>query len=262
MIEANDTLPPLNTLAQAAGLSPYHFHRVFKKAVGVTPRQYAAAHQTKRVQTQLRINPSITGAIYEAGYNSNSRFYERSHRTLGMTPTQFRRGGTGMTIQFAITPCPLGLVLVAGTPVGVCSVTLGENAATLEQALRKAFPKASIEKAGKDFKSWVQAVVRQISHPAERTDVPLDIRGTAFQQRVWQALREIPSGQTATYAEIAAHIGHPKAVRAVGTACGANPVAVLVPCHRALRTDGKLGGYRWGLERKKQLLEKEKEARE
>lgn len=261
LIEGSDTFPPLQALAQAAGLSPFHFHRVFKNVVGVTPRQYAAAHRTRRVRTGLRGTTSITDAIYGAGYNSNSRFYERAPATLGMTPTHFRRGGAGITIQYAVAPCPLGLVLVAGTAVGVCSVTLGNDPAELEQTLRAAFSNARIEKAGKDFKGWVQAVVRQISRPAARAEVPLDIRGTAFQQRVWQALREIPPGQTATYAEIAAKIGHPSAVRAVGTACGANPAAVLVPCHRALRTDGKLGGYRWGLERKKRLLEKEKDIR-
>jgi len=258
IIETSDSLPALDALAEAVGLSRHHFHRIFKNVVGVTPRQYAAAHRTGRVRSELRARPSITDAIYSAGFNSSSRFYERSADTLGMTPGEYRSGGKGVPIRYAIAACPLGLVLVAGTARGVCSVCFGNGRTTLERQLRQDFPEASIEKADRAFDAWVGEIVGHLKHPAGRLDLPLDIRGTAFQQRVWQALREIPAGRTASYAEVAARIGQPSAVRAVGRACATNPVAVIVPCHRVVRTNGELSGYRWGVERKRQLLKRER----
>jgi AraC family transcriptional regulator of adaptative response/methylated-DNA-[protein]-cysteine methyltransferase len=257
IIETSDPLPTLAALAEAVGLSRYHFHRVFKQMVGVTPRQYAAAHQTGRVRSELRARPSITEAIYGAGFNSSSRFYERSADTLGMTPREFQSGGKGVVIHATVAACPLGLVLVAGTARGICSVRFGDDRATLDRELRQEFPKATIEKSDHAFDAWVNTIVDHLKHPAGRIEVPLDIRGTAFQQRVWQALRGIPIGQTKSYTEVAASIGRPSAVRAVARACATNPVAVIVPCHRVVRTDGGLSGYRWGIERKRQLLKRE-----
>ena len=257
IIEASDSSPGLDALAEAVGLSRYHFHRMFKKVVGVTPRQYAAARRTGRVRSELRARGSVTEAIYGAGFNSNSRFYERSPETLGMTPSEYRGGGNGVAIRYAITSCPLGLVLVAGTARGICSVRFGDVRVKLERELRQDFPKAVFEKPDRAFDAWVTAIVEHVKHPAGRIDLPLDIRGTAFQQRVWQALREIPVGQTASYREVAARIGHPSAVRAVARACATNPVAAIVPCHRVIRSDGGLSGYRWGVGRKRQLLKRE-----
>ena len=257
LIENSESPPALSELARSAGLSRHHFHRVFKQVTGVTPRQYAAARRTARVRSELRSRKSVTEAIYGAGFNSNSRFYERSAETLGMTPGEYRRGGGGVNIRFAIAPCPLGLALVAGTARGICMVAFGGERAALERELREEFPNSSIAKAGREFDAWVKAVVNQIKHPAARMDLPLDIRGTAFQQRVWQALREIPPGRTASYSEVAVSIGRPNAVRAVARACATNPVALIVPCHRVVRTDGGLSGYRWGPERKRKLLKSE-----
>ena len=238
-------------------MSRYHFHRVFKQAVGLTPRQYAAAHRTRRVRSELRAQRSVTEAIYRAGFNSSSRFYERSSETLGMTPRQYQGGGRGVVVRYAIARCALGRVLVAGTARGICAVRFGDGPATLERELRQDFPKAAIARADGPFKAWVNTLVEHLRHPAGRIDLPLDIRGTAFQQRVWQALREIPVGQTASYSEIAARIGRPSAVRAVARACATNPVAVIVPCHRVVRSDGGISGYRWGVERKRAILQRE-----
>ena len=257
ILETSDPLPTLAALAEAVGLSRYHFHRVFKKMVGATPRQYAAAQRIGRVRSELRARTSVTEAIYGAGFNSSSRFYERSADTLGMKPREFRSGGQGVAIRHAVAACPLGLVLVAGTVRGICSVRFGDERATLERELRQEFSKASFEKSDRAFDAWVKAVVDHIKHPAGRIELPLDIRGTAFQQRVWQALREIPTGQTKSYLEVAASIGRPSAVRAVARACATNPIALIVPCHRVVRTDGGLSGYRWGAERKRQLLKRE-----
>ena len=257
IIETSDSFPALDALAKAVGLSRYHFHRVFKNVIGVTPRQYAAAHRTGRVRSELRARRSVTEAVYGAGFNSSSRFYERSSETLGMTPGQYRGGGRGVAIQYAVAASPLGLVLVAGTARGICSVRFGNERSALERQLREDFPGASIEQADRAFEGWVNAIVDHLDHPAGRIELPLDIRGTAFQQRVWQALREIPAGQTASYAEVAARIGQPAAVRAVARACATNPVAVIVPCHRVVKTDGALSGYRWGVERKRRLLKLE-----
>ncbi len=256
-IERAEAAPDLAELAAAAGLSRFHFLRVFKKVTGVTPRQYAEKHRAERVRSELRAGGSVTNALYEAGFNSSSRFYEKAPEMLGMTPGQFRAGGAGLPIRYAVARTTLGLALIAATDRGICSVRFGESEAALIEELQAGFPRAEIVPADSGFDKWVRGAVACIDDPKAARDLPLDIRGTAFQQRVWQALREIPAGTTRTYAELAARAGSPKAVRAAGSACGANPVAVLVPCHRAVRADGGLGGYRWGVERKKRLLDKE-----
>jgi AraC family transcriptional regulator, regulatory protein of adaptative response / methylated-DNA-[protein]-cysteine methyltransferase len=260
LIETADSLPSLDELANNVGLSRYHFHRIFKKIVGVTPRQYFASHRTSRVRSELRAQSSVTQAIYGAGYNSSSRFYERSAETLGMTPGEYQNGGDGTIIRYAFAACPLGLALIAGTARGICSISFGNDRAALEADLRKSFPKASFEKADRSFDAWVKTIVDHIKTPASRIDLPLDIRGTAFQQRVWQALREIPVGQTTSYSELAARIGQPSAVRAVARACATNNIAAIIPCHRVIGTNGSLTGYRWGIERKRQLLKQEQAA--
>jgi AraC family transcriptional regulator of adaptative response/methylated-DNA-[protein]-cysteine methyltransferase len=257
IIDAAEAPPGLRELASAVGLSRFHFQRIFKEAVGVTPRQYAAARRSNRVKSELRSNRSVTEAIYGAGFGSSSRFYERSATTLGMTPSQFRDHGSGVTIRYSIHKCSLGFVLIAGTGKGICAIRFDDDSAVLERELRRDFSQASIEKGTGAFQDWVQAIVRQIEKPGTEIKLPLDIRGTAFQQRVWQALREIPRGKTASYADVAARIGQPSAVRAVAGACAANPVAVIVPCHRVVRSDGHLSGYRWGADRKRKLLERE-----
>jgi len=256
-IEASDSPPELGKLAESAGMSRFHFLRVFREVTGVTPRQYGEKQRAERVRSELRGGGSVTNAIYDAGFNSSSRFYEKASEMLGMTAGQFRGGGRGVKIQYAVGRSSLGLVMIAGTSRGICSVRFGESEAALIEELRGSFPAATIKAGGDDFGAWAIAVVKRIDDPRSALDLPLDIRGTAFQQRVWQALREIPAGSTRSYAELAVRVGSPAAVRAVGTACGANPVAVLVPCHRAVRSDGALSGYRWGVERKRQLLEKE-----
>jgi AraC family transcriptional regulator of adaptative response/methylated-DNA-[protein]-cysteine methyltransferase len=256
-IETAEALPELGTLAAAAGLSKFHFLRVFRKVTGVTPRQYAERWRAERVQTELRAGSSVTEAIYDAGFQSSSRFYAKAPGILGMTPGQFRGGGSGVAIRYVMGQSSLGLVLIASTEKGICSVRFGESEAALVEELAEDFPYASIERAGPKFQASADAVLRFIDEPRDRFELPLDIRGTAFQQRVWQALREVPAGQTVSYSELAARAGNAAAVRAVGSACGANPVAVIVPCHRAVRSDGTLSGYRWGLERKRMLIEKE-----
>jgi AraC family transcriptional regulator of adaptative response/methylated-DNA-[protein]-cysteine methyltransferase len=257
MIEQSETMPTLAALARTAGLSPFHFHRVFRSVTGVTPRAYARAHRAGRLRHELTRSATVTEAIYAAGFNSNSRFYETVPAVLGMTPTTFRAGGTGVTIRFAIAECSLGLVLVAATEKGICAITLGDRASALEQALKERFPQAQLVGGDRAFQRLVSAVVELVEMPARTITLPLDVRGTAFQQRVWQSLRAIPPGETVSYAEIARRIGAPRAIRGVAQACGANPVAIAIPCHRVVRTDGTLGGYRWGLARKRALLERE-----
>jgi len=257
LIKEADEMPHLDAMAQAAGLSRYHFHRVFKAATGLTPKAYADAHRGRRVQDELARSQTVTAAIYRAGFNSNSRFYENASHLLGMTPTEFRAGGRATAIRFAVGDCSLGAVLVAATQKGVCAIELGDDPNALVRNLQDRFPNAQLIGADREFEQLVARVVALVEAPADGFDLPLDVRGTAFQQRVWQALQDIPSGATASYSEIAKRIGRPKAVRAVAQACAQNPLAVAIPCHRVVRQDGDRSGYRWGVERKRALLERE-----
>ncbi len=254
-IEAADTVPTLKELAQRAGMSPYHFHRVFKATAGLTPKAYAAAHRAGKMRKRLGRQESITDAIYDAGFNSNSRFYEASDSMLGMRPKDYRAGGANTDIRFAVGECVLGSILVAQSTRGICAILLGDDPDQLARNLQDQFPKANLIGGDAGFEQLVAKVVGFIQAPALGLDLPLDVQGTAFQERVWQALREIPVGTTASYTEIAQRIGMPKAVRAVAQACGANHLAVAIPCHRVVRSDGNLSGYRWGVERKRKLLE-------
>jgi AraC family transcriptional regulator of adaptative response/methylated-DNA-[protein]-cysteine methyltransferase len=258
LIERSDQLPSLDALAAAAGMSRYHFHRVFKAATGLTPRAYAAAHRARRVREHLRQGDSVTQALYGAGFNSSGRFYANAGENLGMTPSRFRAGGAGETIRFAVGECSLGAILVAATARGLCAVSLGDEPQALVEELQDRFPKARLVGGDREFEHWVARVVGFVESPRIGLDLPLDIRGTAFQQRVWQALREVPPGHTVSYAQVARRIGAPAAVRAVAQACGANAIAVAIPCHRVVRNDGNLSGYRWGVERKRALLDKER----
>lgn len=256
-IEQADSPPNLKQLAEQAGLSPFHFHRVFKAVTGLTPRAYASAHRGRKLREQLAKGGSITAALYDAGFNANSRFYESADQLLGMKPSQYRAGGTNTEIRFAVGQCSLGAILVAQSHKGICAILLGDDPDALARDLQDRFPHAELIGADPGFEQWVAKVVGFVEAPALGLDLPLDLRGTAFQERVWQALRSIPAGATATYAQIARMIGAPTSSRAVAQACGANPLAVAIPCHRVVRSDGALSGYRWGVERKRQLLERE-----
>ncbi|HVK41428.1 MAG TPA: bifunctional DNA-binding transcriptional regulator/O6-methylguanine-DNA methyltransferase Ada [Phenylobacterium sp.] len=256
-IETAEEAPDLETLAAQAGVSPFHFHRVFKSVAGVTPKAYADAHRAGRVREALSTSGTVTEAIYDAGFNSNGRFYAKSSQVLGMTPTRFRAGGEAAVIRFAIGECSLGAILVAATDKGVCAILLGDDPEALVRDLQDRFSRAELVGADAGFEALVAKVVGFVEQPGLGLDLPLDVRGTAFQQRVWQALRDIPAGETAGYAQIAEKIGSPKAVRAVAQACAANAIAVAIPCHRVVRTDGALSGYRWGVERKRALLKRE-----
>jgi AraC family transcriptional regulator of adaptative response/methylated-DNA-[protein]-cysteine methyltransferase len=259
LIETAEEPPALEALARAVGLSPFHFHRVFKAVTGVTPKAYAGAQRARRVRQGLERAETVTEAIYDAGYNASSRFYEQAQALLGMKPADYRDGGRDAEIRFAVGECTLGSILVAATAKGVCAIQLGDDPEALVRDLQERFPKARLIGADPAFEALVARVVGQVEEPRRRAELPLDVRGTAFQQRVWQALRGIPAGRTASYAEIAARIGSAQAVRAVARACAANPVAVAIPCHRVIRTDGEAGGYRWGVERKRELLRREAE---
>ncbi|MFD6319785.1 bifunctional DNA-binding transcriptional regulator/O6-methylguanine-DNA methyltransferase Ada [Methylorubrum populi] len=259
LIEAAETPPSLDALARAAGLSPFHFHRTFKAVTGVTPKAYAQAHRAGRAADSLAAGESVTGSLYAAGYGAPSRFYADGAERLGMSPSAYRKGGAGERIAFATAPCALGLVLVAATGRGICAILLGDEAEALRRDLAARFPRAEIAAGDENFAATVAEVVRLIEAPGAGFALPLDIGGTAFQQRVWQALRAIPAGATATYADIARAIGAPAAVRAVAMACGANALAVAIPCHRVVRSDGALSGYRWGTARKAALLAREGE---
>ena len=256
-IEAADSMPSLDALAEAAGLSRSHFHRAFRARTGLTPRAYADAHRTRRVAEVLDAGGSVTRAIVESGFSSSGRFYESAADRLGMTPTAYRSGGDGASIRFAVGDCWLGSALVAATDRGVCAILLGDDPEALIRDLEARFPKADLIGGDVEFERLVARVVALVEAPGLGIDLPLDIRGTAFQRRVWEALRAIPAGSTASYAEIAARIGLPKSVRAVAGACASNPIAVAIPCHRVVRTDGLLSGYRWGIERKRALLDRE-----
>jgi AraC family transcriptional regulator of adaptative response/methylated-DNA-[protein]-cysteine methyltransferase len=249
--------PTLEALAARAGMSTWHLHRVFKRVTGLTPKAYAAARRTGCVRRQLERASSVTEAIYDAGYNSNARFYEESNQVLGMTPTEYRNGGADIEIRFAVGECSLGSILVGCSPRGVAAILLGDDPKALLRDFQDRFPRARLIGGDADFERLVAKVVGFVEAPRLGLDLPLDLRGTAFQQRVWQALREIPPGATVSYSEIARRIGAPKSVRAVAQACGANTLAVAIPCHRVVRHDGALSGYRWGVERKRILIERE-----
>jgi len=256
-IEDCETLPALNSLAAGAGLSPFHFHRLFKAATGLTPKAYATAQRSRKMRARLADGGSVTDALYDAGFNSNSRFYASADRLLGMKPTDYRAAGQNNDIRFAVGQCSLGAILVAQSERGICAILLGDDPHQLVCDLQDQFRKANLIGADREFEQLIASVVGFIEAPATDLNLPLDIRGTAFQERVWQALREIPPGSTASYAEIAQRIGAPTSMRAVAQACGANRLAVAIPCHRVVRSDGNLSGYRWGVERKRQLLARE-----
>ena len=260
LIDQSEELPALEAIAREVGVSPYHFHRVFKQITGVTPKGYADARRAARLQDGLGSSKSVTSAIYDAGFNAPSRFYEQAAVRLGMTPGAYRRGGIDASIHFAVGQCSLGAILVATTGKGVCAISFGDDPDALVRDLQDRFPKAELIGGDAEFERLVARVVGFVEAPGQGLDLPLDIRGTAFQQRVWAALRAIPAGATASYARIAAEIGKPAAVRAVAQACASNTLAVAIPCHRVVRSDGALSGYRWGVERKRRLLEMERAA--
>jgi AraC family transcriptional regulator of adaptative response/methylated-DNA-[protein]-cysteine methyltransferase len=251
--------PSLEALAGAVGLSPFYFHKLFKAVVGVTPKAYAAARRVERFRDGLEAEQTVTQAMYGAGFGSSSRCYEGVGDNLGMTPTEYRGGGAGKSIRLAVVGCRLGWVAVAATERGVCLIEFGNSPDALRAGATARFPKAAVDGGDPEFRRWVEQVVEQIEAPGHVADLPLDIQGTAFQRKVWEALRAIPAGTTATYKEIAQRIGRPAAVRAVARACAANPLAVAIPCHRVVRSDGDLGGYRWGVGRKAELLRREGE---
>lgn len=256
-IENSEQAPSLAELAQAADLSPHYFQRLFKAVAGVTPKAYAQAVQARRLNAELDRGESITDAMYDAGFNSSGRFYAASKQRLGMTPSDYRAGAAGLPIRFAAGQCSLGAIVVAATARGICAILLGDDADELLRDLQQRFRGASFIGGDREFEQWVATVIGFVEDPTLGLDLPLDIRGTAFQQRVWEALRAIPQGETVGYAELAARIGLPSGARAVAQACGANAIAVAIPCHRVVRSDGALSGYRWGVERKRKLLERE-----
>lgn len=257
LIRSADAAPTLATLAAAVGMSPYHFQRVFKAHTGVSPKQYAMRVRLERTAGALHSAESVTAALYDAGYNSGGQFYAESADAIGMTPGVYRRGAAGETIHFGVAPCYLGWVLAAATERGLCAIDLGDDPALLEAGLRTRFPNAAIVR-DPSFDEWMQQIVAFLDAPQRGLSLPLDIQGTAFQRRVWDALRTIPAGATLSYAEVAERIGEPAAVRAVAGACAANKLAVAIPCHRVVRKDGDLSGYRWGVERKRRLLARER----
>ncbi len=252
--------PDLSTLAEQAGMSRFHFHRIFKAATGITPKAYANALRASRARQHLEQSASVTDAMYDAGFNSSGRFYETAPAILGMTPTAFRKNGEGVDIRFAVAQCSLGALLVAASSTGICEIALDEDPDRLVKNLQDRFKAAKLIGADPRFESWVADVVGFVEDPARGLDLPLDVRGTAFQRKVWEALCEIPLGETATYAQVAERIGTPGAVRAVARACATNNIALAIPCHRVVRTDGSLAGYRWGIDRKRELIAREARA--
>jgi AraC family transcriptional regulator of adaptative response/methylated-DNA-[protein]-cysteine methyltransferase len=260
LIDGSEAPPSLATLADAAGMSAHYFHRVFRKVTGLTPRAYAVARRAEHARRELKDGTSVTDAIYGAGFSGPSRFYAASADMLGMKPSSYRAGGSGETIRVAVGQTSLGAILVAATDKGVCAILLGDEPDQLARDLQDRFPMAEIVGGDEAFEETVAAVVAMVETPRTRTDLPLDIRGTAFQERVWRVLREIPAGDTLSYAEVARRIGAPAATRAVAQACGANALAIAIPCHRVVRTDGSISGYRWGVERKRELLDRESRA--
>jgi AraC family transcriptional regulator, regulatory protein of adaptative response / methylated-DNA-[protein]-cysteine methyltransferase len=258
-IECSSSTPTLAQLAQQAGLSPCHFHRIFKAATGLTPKAFHQAVLARRLADSLQTASSVTAALYDAGFNSTGRFYATAPDLLGMSPGSYRKGGAGEHIRFTVEPCSLGWVVVAATRKGICAIAFGDASQVLVEGLRARFPQAQFEPADDEFQRWIARVLAYIEQPRGLLDLPLDVQGTIFQRRVWQMLQAIPAGQTASYGEIAARLGQPNAYRAVAHACASNPVAVAIPCHRAVRANGALSGYRWGIARKAELLRREHE---
>lgn len=257
IIEEAEHEQSLNELSDSAGLSPYHFHRTFKRVLGVTPKQYAMEIRLKRMRKNLPQSSTITEAVYESGYESSSRFYEKAAKSLGMKPSAYKKGGKGKTIHYAIIQSYLGWVLVAATEKGICRIDFADAPQTLHDRITSEFPEAKLHENDSDFKTIVEKILKFLETPEQGAPLPLDIQGTAFQRRVWTALQKIPPGSTVNYGEIAKQIGKPKAARAVAQACAANQIAVAIPCHRVVRSDGDLGGYRWGVSRKQAILSRE-----
>ncbi|HEY0713096.1 MAG TPA: bifunctional DNA-binding transcriptional regulator/O6-methylguanine-DNA methyltransferase Ada [Polyangia bacterium] len=258
IIEVSEEVPSLAQLARKSGWSTFHTQRVFKAVTGVSPRDYAAAHRSRRLQNALWKGAPVTAALYDAGYGSSGRFYEAAPATLGMTPSRYRSGGAGTRIEFAVGRASLGCVLVAATERGVCAILIGDTPEALRRDLEHRFPRADRRPAGPSFAALIEDVVGVVDGHRPPETLPLDVRGTAFQQRVWQALQRIPAGSTLSYTALAARLGVPRGARAVARACATNPIAVAIPCHRVVRETGDLAGYRWGLERKRTLLAREK----
>jgi AraC family transcriptional regulator of adaptative response/methylated-DNA-[protein]-cysteine methyltransferase len=257
-IESCDTIPTLEELSEKVDLSPFHLQRVFKEALGISPRDYADAHRQHRLKKALQAGGDIAVASYEAGYGSSSRLYEQSSRYLGMTPKAYKEGGKGQRIYYSVTKSPLGLLLLAATPKGICAVRIGDKKRALIDELKIEFKEADVKEADPELSKWSEKLMDYLSGSTPWPKLPYDVKATAFQRKVWDHLRAIPEGQTAYYSEIATAIGQPKAVRAVARACATNPAAIVIPCHRAVPKSGVVGGYRWGAERKKKLLEVEK----
>jgi len=257
MIEKAELEPSLNELADDVGLSPSHFHRIFKKILGITPKQYAIENRLNRMRENLPKSSTITNAVYESGYESSSRFYERATERLGMKPSVYKKGGKGKKIYYAIVPVSLGWVLIAATEKGICRIEFSDTPETLTDSIKAIFPEAELQENSPEFKIFVEKTVKFLEKPNIGMSLPLDIQGTAFQIRVWTELQKIPLGSTVNYGEIAKQIGKPKAARAVAQACAANKIAIAIPCHRVVRSDGDLGGYRWGVNRKQKILERE-----
>jgi AraC family transcriptional regulator of adaptative response/methylated-DNA-[protein]-cysteine methyltransferase len=259
-IETAELEPNLAELAAEAGMSPSHFQRVFKSHVGLSPKGFAKALRAKRFKTALKGNTHVTGALYEAGFSGPSRAYDSAKESMGMSPTSWRDGAKGETIRYAVANCYLGRVIVAGTARGICAIEFDDQDEPLLEGLRSRFPNATLAPADDSFTAWLRTVLTFVESPQQGLDLPLDIRGTAFQERVWRALRQIAAGTTVSYAELAKKIGQPTATRAVARACAANKIAVAIPCHRVVRTDGTISGYRWGPRRKRMILDRESQA--
>ena len=262
IIEENEISMKLDELAAQVNLSPYHFHRLFKKIVGVTPKQYALRNKSRRFQKNLKTSPSITDAIYSAGYGSSGGAYDKTQDQLAMKPKVYRKGAAGITITYGLAQCFLGWVIVAATDRGICAIEFGDDPGALPDQLQSRFPKAELKEADRGFKAFISEVVEFIESPAGDFKIPLDIQGTAFQQQVWNVLRRVKPGEKLSYTEVAEKIGNPNAVRAVASACASNKLAVVIPCHRIISKAGKLSGYRWGTKRKKMLLDLEKDSNE
>jgi AraC family transcriptional regulator of adaptative response/methylated-DNA-[protein]-cysteine methyltransferase len=255
--DGNDAPVTLLALSAPLRMSPHQLERAFRSVMGITPRQYADAQRMRRLKSQLRKGDDVTTALYDAGFGSSSRLYERAPSQLGMTPATYRHGGAGMRVNYTIVDSPLGRLLVGATDRGISAVYLGESDARLEAALQKEYPRAEIRRDRNGLAGWVSKILEHLRGREPNLDLPTDVQATAFQRRVWEELRRIPYGTTRTYSQVARAIGQPEAVRAVARACATNPVSVVVPCHRVVRGDGKLAGYRWGVERKQALLEHE-----